>query len=299
MSNPGNECNLCGSKDHQLVYQKLSKNEAFQEDYFISEAKIQKPDKIFKCQNCGLVFAQLSQEGQKYIDQYSNMVDEEYLKEEAGRREASVRILKRIEAYKPKGKLLDIGCANGLFLDEARRRGWDVAGVEVSKWAASYARERLGLKVSIGSLHSACFPAESFDVVVMTDVIEHLIDPKGAFLEIARILKKDGIACISTPDIASTMSRLLGAKWWGINKYHLFYFSKETFQKMALACGFEIAKYNPHIRIFSIHYWIKRIKPYNHILGRMIDGICKITRCGSWRLGINFYDQIEVVVRKK
>jgi len=96
--------------------------------------------------------------------------------------------------------LLDVGCATGVFLDLARKEKFFVKGVEVSKDLAEYARKEFCLEV-YNDLIDAAFPPESFDVVTMLDVIEH-IPPSllSAIIgDIYRILKPGGVLVIRTP----------------------------------------------------------------------------------------------------
>ena len=296
------ECNLCGSNNYETAYKMDSSKgpgiSTSDVDYKISEWNIEKPKRIFKCSVCGLIFAEQDKGLRYYAGKYVNMVDKEYVNEEKGRRRASIKILEKIEKVKRPGRLLDIGCANGFFLDEARRRGWEVCGIEVSKWAVDYARKRLNLNVARGPIKRASFPDNSFDVVVMLDVLEHLTDPKHVLLEARRVLKDGGILYISTPDISSLMSKVLRAKWWGINKFHLFYFSKHTFEKMLDACGFKVKRYTSHTRIFSLNYWVSRIRANSNFLYWIFDFIARIDNLGSRQLTVNFHDQIEAMVVK-
>jgi len=292
------ECNLCGSNSYDTIYKSKIPEKPHDEKYLISESDVQKPSRLFRCNSCGLIFADQDRGIRYYMSQYAGMIDREYLEEEKGRRLASVKILKRIEKNKRQGKILDIGCANGFFLDEARRKKWDTCGVEVSKWAVKYAREKLNLNITKGALRNTEFPDNSFDVIVMLNVLEHLPDPKFTLIEIRRILKNDGILYISTHDISSVMSKKLRAKWWGINRFYLYYFSKKTLEKMLDASGFKIKRYNPHIRIFSINYWVKRLKVHNRLLSKILDFISRIGNLGKMQLKINLHDQLEVTAVK-
>jgi 2-polyprenyl-3-methyl-5-hydroxy-6-metoxy-1,4-benzoquinol methylase len=218
-------CNSCGSSRYFLVHSQPKKpsNDSLLSDsnksYRISEEEIEKPEKIVRCSECGLCFAVQNKQLIKDIgSDYLNMVDDEYTKEEKGRREQSRIILSRIEKYKKTGRLLDIGCGVGLFLDEAKRNGFDVEGVELSKWARDYAKERFNIKALYKTFDDARFQNKCFDVIVMLDVIEHLEDPKTMLNEIWRILKNDGVLYISTPDIESVLSRMLGGKWCLISR---------------------------------------------------------------------------------
>ena len=114
------DCNLCGSANYNVVYEKAKVKAAKRpkDEYLISEESIEKPDRILKCNNCGLIYAEPKKDLKYYDDKYAEMVDEGYVEEEIGRRKASVRILKRIERYKRSGRLLDVGCASGFRSEE-------------------------------------------------------------------------------------------------------------------------------------------------------------------------------------
>src|SRR3989338_2640527 len=198
-------CNLCGGSRYYLVYrQRRSKKseEISPKNYTISEMNPEKPDKIVQCMGCGLVYAILSKESFDDIKRnYADMQDDEYVREEKGRRAQARIVLSKILKFKKTGRLLDVGCGPGLFLDEAKRQGWEVAGVDFSSWAKTYAKEKFGIEIFQGPLEEAQFTGRSFDVIVMNDVIEHLEDPQLALKEIRRVLKNDGIVYISTPEI--------------------------------------------------------------------------------------------------
>jgi SAM-dependent methyltransferase len=147
-----------------------------------------------------------------------------------------------IARYKDGGRLLEIGCANGLFLDAMRRRGgWQLEGVEVSAPAAGYAREELGLDVFCGSLQDAEFPAGRFDAVVMWDVLEHVHQPRETLVEIRRVLKPDGVFVFRLPLLDAWERRLFGPYWAGWDApRHLTLFSRETLALMLDKAGFRI-----------------------------------------------------------
>jgi len=280
------ECNLCGSKRYDIFIKKK----------FISDNK---PDSLLKCNNCGLIFADQTEVPEYYLKHYSEIKDTDYVAEERGRRKSGEAILKRIEKFKKApGRLLEIGCASGFLLDEARRRGWEVHGVDISKSASAYARDKLNLNVIESSFEDTAFENNSFDVIVMLDTLQHLTDPKGTVLELRRILKRDGLLYISTPNISSMVSRMLHARWWGINRFHLFYFSKKTMERMLDACGFKVKKYAPHLRIYSIAYWAKRVGLYSNLLYRVMNFISRMGSLGNLNLSINLGDQLEFMSDK-
>jgi len=150
-------------------------------------------------------------------------------------------ILDRIGPPESAAKLLEVGCAEGHFLDAARRRGWDVCGIELSPIAAEVARSKFGLRVLEGHLDAQGLESSSCSVVVLLDVIEHLRDPARTVRTAARVLRPGGWIVIKTPDIGSAHARRLGMRWPQIKPpEHLVYFDAGSMTNLMRACGFEV-----------------------------------------------------------
>lgn len=294
-------CNLCGSNQQVAAYKTLIDNkDSEKKSYLMTGGILNPPEKIVKCVKCGLIFVPLEEDPEKFLSNYTEMVDDNYIKEEKGRRMTARLIIKKLNEFKKQGsRLLDIGCCTGFLLDEARKRGWEVYGVEPSKWAAEYAMEKLHLKIYNIPLENVRFPDGYFDAVIMQDTIEHLLNPKQTLTEIKRILKQDSILYINTPDIESLASRFLKAKCWDIKQYHLYYFSKKTLNKLLEATGFEVTEWSSHSRTFTMKYWIERFKYYNKPIYKISRLISQIDIFGKSLLRINLRDQIQVLARKR
>src|SRR5919198_1345668 len=101
---------------------------------------------LLECVECGTV-QQVLPSGDELHDLYRDVDDEAYLAEETGRRATAAHLLDLIGEHVGTGRLLDVGCGHGLLLDEARRRGFEVVGLELSRAAARHARDVLGLDV--------------------------------------------------------------------------------------------------------------------------------------------------------
>jgi 2-polyprenyl-3-methyl-5-hydroxy-6-metoxy-1,4-benzoquinol methylase len=140
-----------------------------------------------------------------------------------------------------KGRLLDVGCGNGWFLDQMRQLGWDVVGIEPDGEAASVAHEKLGLEVFHGSLEEAKFPEGHFDAITMNHVIEHAIDPVGLLKECHRILRPSGKLVAVTPNIKSLGRHMFSDAWlhWDPPR-HLFLFSSQALRASAERAGLVI-----------------------------------------------------------
>jgi 2-polyprenyl-3-methyl-5-hydroxy-6-metoxy-1,4-benzoquinol methylase len=123
------------------------------------------------------------------------------------------RILDGLEQLGARGRLLDVGCAYGFFLDSARARGWNVHGVDLSAHAVSLARARLGPCVWLGTVEALPAGAGPFDAVTLLDTLEHLPDPVAVLTAIHRHLRPGGILFIRTVDGESLAARWLGTRW--------------------------------------------------------------------------------------
>jgi len=136
----------------------------------------------------------------------------------------------------PTARLLEIGSGYGLFLDEARRAGYDVRGVELSRTGAEHARQQLGLDVFCGQLADA--PADPADVVCFWDTLEHVPDPLEFLRQVRRRLDPDGVFALSVPYFSSVPARLLRSKWWTLKpEQHIWHFTPATLRLVAARAG--------------------------------------------------------------
>lgn len=257
--------------------------------------------RLVQCYRCGLVFCERHPAEEELYRSYSLMRDEEYEEEAEARRLTASVLLSRIARLASVERILDVGCATGLLLAEARKLGWQAQGVELSSWAVGIARERLGTEhIFQGVLEDASYPYNYFDAVTMVDLLEHLPHPLRTLREVRRIQKTDGLLCVSTPDIASLSSRLLGMRWWGIQQAHLYYFSRVTLADLLDAAGFRVVKMASHPRFFSSRYITRRLRGYNaHLLRIMFDSYLRMGLNTKKIIKLNFGDQILACARKK
>ena len=167
-------CRICSG---QLELRLRGNGAAFTAAHFSPSAHVpgQHGD-LLECRECGTIQQPVLPQGDALHELYRDMRDDEYLAEEEGRRATANRLLDLVGAHRPRGRLLDVGCGPGLLLDEARRRGYETAGLELSRASAAHARDALGLDVRELALEDFEDDGGGFDVVVLADVIEHLDD---------------------------------------------------------------------------------------------------------------------------
>jgi 2-polyprenyl-3-methyl-5-hydroxy-6-metoxy-1,4-benzoquinol methylase len=213
---------------------------------------------LLECVECGTVQQPALPAGAQLHDLYRDMRDEAYLAEETGRRATAGRLLDLIGPFAPAGRLLDVGSGPGLLLDEARARGYETVGLELSRASAAHARDALGLDVRELALED--FEDESgggFDVVVLADLLEHLDDPVAGIARCAGLLRPGGVLCVVTPDPSSPTARLAGSRWWGFVPAHTCLLPRATLRELVAAAGLVVSTDVPLVRTFSARRWVE------------------------------------------
>lgn len=260
-------CNLCGANDYKIVFEDRYGNETATSlaEKFKSSGDETLIDQVVKCNHCGLIYVNPRIKSELILNGYSEGSDEAFVSQAKARERTFERCLNIIEKYtkKKKGKILDIGTANGSFLYVAKKRGWEVDGIEPNKWLCEWAKKNYGIEIKSMTLLEQTYPNETFDVITLWDVLEHVDNPLKVLSECQRIIKKDGILIVNYPDIGSWIARIMGRKWFFLLSVHLFYFTPKTIKKMLKKTSFDIIKTKPHFQSLELGYLIWRMRKYN------------------------------------
>ncbi len=156
-----------------------------------------------------------------------------------------------IKRHVKRGSILDIGCGRGLFLRIMKRDGWNAAGVEANEEIASCASEMYGLNVAAGDISNWNFPNESFDVITINHVLEHVFKPAEYIKKCRELLKKGGLLFIAVPNISSLQAVVGKELWFHLDvPYHINHFSTAGLLKLLKDNSFKILG----VRHFNLEY---------------------------------------------
>ena len=235
------KCAVCHS---DKIYLKYSKEQI--------DAKLD----LLGCRNCGLSFLapeseQVSEENKywdnaKQVKIYSEEQIEENFKKDFLRKLGLVRSF-----FREKGRLLDVGCGTGQFLNIAKGEGWDVYGLDISEGVSCIAKEKYGIRVFVGKPETFESYGIAFDCVTLWDVIEHIKDPLLSLKAVHSHMKDEGLLVIRTPSESALIRKkirfLAGLGIMSFLKYvyytpHYFYFQKKTLRLLLEQAGFKVEK---------------------------------------------------------
>ena len=229
-------CNLCGSDDYNVKYIKDGYN-------------------IVQCNVCGMVYVnpRLSQQaindfyhedyfhGKGFDKSIEYKKEFERLSKQTELSDwdvAAIKELLKTETSDSKPNLLDIGCGMGLFLWKAKNAGFNVEGIELSSYAADFVQS-LDIKIIGKSIYDTTLKEESYDAIVMKEVIEHLPNPRLALEKIYKALKKGGLLFMTTGNYGSPERKLKGKNWfYFMPEGHIYIFSNRTMKKYLNEIGF-------------------------------------------------------------
>jgi 2-polyprenyl-3-methyl-5-hydroxy-6-metoxy-1,4-benzoquinol methylase len=230
---------------------------------------------IYVCADCDyeFLFPQLSKEENERL--YNETYYKPWGLDKQQNDEATAQMKKEtfsiyidiIKTRKNSGKLLDVGCATGYLMEVAGSRGFEAYGIDISAYSSGVARGKFAEgRVFTGTLDRSLFNGLLFDVITMTDVLEHAPDPVETLKQAKTLLAKDGIVFLVTPNVRSVSNRLLGAKWSNYKLEHLHYFSKSSIRKAAAMAGLKVIACRRSSKYLNLKYTYNQFVTFPHWL---------------------------------
>jgi SAM-dependent methyltransferase len=245
-----------------------------------SRAKLRKGGvDIVECRGCGLAWwvpeaglrAEALYDATYFADTGTNLGYDDYGALESSLRATFERRMADLPRPAPGERLLDVGAAYGFGVAEARRAGWQATGLEISRAAARRAGREAAGRLIVGDALRTPFPAQSFTLVTLWDVLEHLSDPHAAIAEVARVLRDGGRLVLTTGDVGSAVARLSGRRWHLYNlPEHLFFYTRRSLDVLLAAHGLRIESVRADAAVFTLGYLVERLR--KSLLGRRARG---------------------------
>ena len=208
---------------------------------------------LTSCAGCGLKFTYPKPTADDIASFYSGSYHGELRSPGAAEKAHSERFSQfaaLVERYcPPPATVFDIGCSTGLFLATLKRLGYDAEGVEYNADSARWGSEHYGVKIHTDRVEAGGYAASTYDLVSMTDVLEHTLHPVEFLKHVKRILKPRGQCLVTFPDVESLQARyslflanLLGKP--GLFICHIPQHTWEFSRSTAVACfdraGFDV-----------------------------------------------------------
>lgn len=261
---------------------------------------------IVRCPSCGLLFraelpTQADLDGIYGLEYFQGGAEGylDYVADEEVHRLSARRRLGVLEQVVPRGQLLDVGAAAGFFVDEARKRGWDAAGIDVSEPMVEWGRRELNAPLERRLL--ADLPDEAFDAVTMWDYIEHSIDPAADLRRAHELLRAGGVLALSTGDAATLVARASGSRWHLLTpRHHNFFFTAATLSRLLAQSGFAVVSLDHRGSRYPVRYLVHKSRTL--VPARALDtltGRLARSRLGAIPLPVNLWDIVTVVARRK
>jgi 2-polyprenyl-3-methyl-5-hydroxy-6-metoxy-1,4-benzoquinol methylase len=227
------KCPICQNIEYNISYNGFEYNNGKNEI---------KDFKIINCNNCGLarnyplpyiddISADVYQDF-SYIDPYENPIlwDSFFMP-----------MINKMKKYKKSGKVLDIGCSSGYLLKLAKNNNFEPYGVELNPNAVKYGNDNHGLNILNKDLKVANFESNYFDIIVCSQLMEHIVNPENLLSEIHRVLKSDGILIIDSPNYAGLMVKFWGKKWGGYQpQWHIWQFTPKSISNLLFKNNFNV-----------------------------------------------------------
>jgi SAM-dependent methyltransferase len=261
-------CDWCGSNDSDLLFEGPDRLMGLHGQF-----------RMVRCRHCGLLrqsprFAWESLKAYYPLD-YSPHVplirEEPSVLRRLDRRYGVWKQMRSIEHFQRGGRLLDIGCGTGVFMEEAQRSGrWVVEGIEPAEKAAAYARSALGVNIYVGRFSDINLPVASFDVITMWNVLEHLEYPIADLRRAHQMLRENGLLVFAIPSVESLAARIFGPYWvgWDLPR-HLYLFPRPVLQEILGKLGYCIVADRCISGSYStlrdsLEFWTRAWNPSNH-----------------------------------
>lgn len=282
-------CAVCGTFGNASeAYPANFNPEALNPDVFSARRL---PDQIHyrmvKCYTCGLLRSDPVADT-RLLNQLYALSNFTYADKVEGLKISYGRYLAMLDQWlKQKDSLLEVGCGNGFFLEEALARGYTrVAGIEPSTSAVEKAKPETRPHIVCDVFRPGLFNAAQFDVICFFQTFDHLPDPRAALQEAYRILKPGGGALFINHNVEALSSRIMGEKSPIIDIEHTYLYSPKTMSRVVTLSGFRVLKVGSAVNAYPIEYLL-HLLPIPRGIKKSVMSVFQLTGLLQVRLTLN------------
>ena len=295
-------CPYCKSKDSFNI---LYKNDHNKEEKINFECtshnfhnyKQWKPT-LYKCKLCSLVFSEHI--GVKFEDNYKAVVDFDYLNQSKFKKTSFTLFLEKIKNHLNKNcTVLEIGAYYGVLGKLIQPLVKEYTGLELSKHASDYSKNNSNLNIINQSIEEYSKNNKKYDIIIMTDVIEHLDKPFELLSLIEKSLNKNGKLILSTFNFDSLFSKIMGKNYPWIIPMHKYYFSNTTLKNALTESKLELFDIQNDTRIISLEYLLQKFNILAPSFNFIFNFFLKFNFIKKIQVRINLFDlKIYFAVKK-
>lgn len=289
-------CNLCGAEEYKILY----------------PAGVAQIHQIVECANCGLLYA--NPQGAVDVDDIVdydpewilNNLEEPWMQMRINKEKLQVKDYETTKKYldtrfENKGDLLEIGSGYGFLSNYFRDSGWNVTGLEPNKGLSTFAKKELQLNSLPYTLEESDIADNSFDVILMMHVIEHLGDPLSTLKLARQKLKSNGMFILETPRYDTLTYKLLKKRERSLScDGHIYFFTSKTLKDLCLKAGFEVEKMDYVGRSLSMErlLWNLGVISKSKRLAKMFEKLSSALNLNKFWFSINVGDMQRIYLVK-
>jgi 2-polyprenyl-3-methyl-5-hydroxy-6-metoxy-1,4-benzoquinol methylase len=288
-------CFVCGGKDFSPFISCV--------DYTVSKDSFT----ITRCNSCGFKFTNPRPDGMEIGKYYES---EEYISHSDSGKGIINYLYKKVRNYTINKKvqlinslsndktILDIGCGTGAFLNACKENGWFIEGIEPSGGARDFAKSNYNLNIHPEE-KLAAYSDNSFSIISMWHVLEHVHLLNERIEELKRLIKKDGTIIIAVPNCDSWDAQYYKEFWAAYDlPRHLYHFTPDTMERLLDKHGLRIMKKLP--MVFDSFYVSMLSEKYKNGKVSMVNAVLngfKSNRVG--KRDINRFSSVIYIIKAK
>ena len=295
-------CPYCKSKDSFNILYKNNHNKEEKINFECTSHNFHnykqwKPT-LYKCKLCSLVFSEHI--GVKFEDNYKAVVDSDYLNQSKFKKTSFTLFLEKIKNHLNKNcTVLEIGAYYGVLGKLIQPLVKEYTGLELSKHASDYSKNNSNLNIINQSIEEYSKNNKKYDIIIMTDVIEHSDKPFELLSLIEKSLNKNGKLILSTFNFDSLFSKIMGKNYPWIIPMHKYYFSNTTLKNALTESKLELFDIQNDTRIISLEYLLQKFNILAPSFNFIFNFFLKFNFIKKIQVRINLFDlKIYFAVKK-